>query len=90
MTEKRKRRSKSVGSEARRDVDERAVLLTPTAVVEVFRAQKKPMRWPEIRELAGVRQGGDVDQLRRVLRGLCHSGDLHIDSRVGRRRDPTR
>ncbi len=81
MTEKRKRRSKSVGSDARREVEERPVLLAPTAVIELFRTQKKPMRWPEIRELSGVRQGADVDQLRRVLRGLCHSGDLHIDSR---------
>src|SRR5262249_2938546 len=36
---------------------------------------------PEIRDLVGVERGTAVDQLRRVLRGLCHSGDLHIDSR---------
>ena len=49
--------------------------------MDLFRAHKKPMRWPEIRDLAGVHQGAEVDQLRRVLRGLCHSGDLHIDGR---------
>ncbi len=81
VTEKRKRRSKSVGSEPRADDAERSTSLTPSAVLELFRAHKKPMKWPEIRDVAGVRQGADVDQLRRVLRGLCHSGDLHIDSR---------
>jgi ribonuclease R len=81
VTEKRKRRSKSVGAEPRSDGAEHSALLTPTAVVALFRTHKKPMRWPEIRDVAGVRQGADVDQLRRVLRGLCHSGDLHIDSR---------
>jgi len=81
VTEKRKRRSKSVGSEPRGDGAERSALLTPSAVIELFRAHKKPMRWPEIRDVAGVRQGADVDQLRRVLRGLCHAGDLHIDTR---------
>ena len=81
VTEKRKRRSKSVGTEARSVADEQRILLTPTAVIELFRTHKKPMRWPEVRDLAHVRQGADVDQLRRVLRGLCHAGDLHIDSR---------
>ncbi len=81
VTEKRKRRSKSVGSAAKNSGPERATSLAPTSVIELFRAHKKPMKWPEIRDLAGVRQGADVDQLRRVLRGLCHAGDLHIDSR---------
>jgi ribonuclease R len=80
VTEKRKRRSKSVGSAAKNTGVERATSLTPTSVLETFRAHKKPLKWPEIRDLAGVRQGADVDQLRRVLRGLCHAGDLHIDS----------
>ena len=81
VTEKRKRRSKSVGSAAESSGAERATSLTPTSVVELFRAHKKPMKWPEIRDLADVHQGADVDQLRRLLRGLCHAGDLHIDSR---------
>ena len=81
VTENRKRRSKSVGSAAKNTGAERATSLTPTSVLELFRAHKKPLKWPEIRDLAGVRQGADVDQLRRVLRGLCHAGDLHIDSR---------
>ncbi len=81
VTEKHKRRSKSVGAEARDSGAERGTLLTPSAVIELFRAQKKPMKWPEVRDHADVRQGAEVDQLRRVLRGLCHSGDLHIDGR---------
>ena len=80
VTEKRKRRSKSVGSAAKNTGAERATSLTPTSVLELFRAHKKPLKWPEVRDAAGVRQGADVDQLRRVLRGLCHAGDLHIDS----------
>ena len=53
VTEKRKRRSKSVGSEATRATPTNsAILLTPTRRRRVFRAHKKPMRWPEIRDLA--------------------------------------
>ena len=81
MTDKRKRRSKPVGSAAQTGTAEHTVSLTPGAVPALFRAHKKPMHWPQIRDLAGVRQGADVDQLRRVLRGLCHTGDLHIDRR---------
>ncbi len=81
MTEKRKRRSKPVGSAAQTATTEHTISLTPSAVLDLFRAHKKPMKWPEIRDLAGVHQGADVDQLRRVLRGLCHTGDLHIDRR---------
>jgi len=79
VTEKRKRRSKSVGSAAPSAGAQREALLTPSAVIELFRAHKKPMRWAEVRDLAGARQGADVDQLRRVLRGLCHSNDLRMD-----------
>ena len=50
-------------------------------MLELFRAEKKPLGWPQVRDLAGVRHGAEVDQLRRLLRGLCHSGDLHIDGR---------
>ncbi len=78
VTEKRKRGNKTIGSAKGGDED---ILLTPSSVIEVFRAHRKPMRWPEIRALVGVHQGADVDQLRRILRGLCHAGDLHLDER---------
>jgi ribonuclease R len=81
VTEKRKRRSKSVGSAPAPKTDDASPRLAPTDVLALFRAHKKPMRWPDVRDLVGVRRGADVDTLRRVLRGLCHSGDLHIDSR---------
>ncbi len=55
--------------------------LAPSAVLELFRAHARALRWPEIRDLIGVQRGAAVDQLRRVLRGLCHTGELHIDSR---------
>jgi hypothetical protein len=43
VTEKRKRRSKSVGSTAPSAAPHREALLTPSAVIELFRAHKKPM-----------------------------------------------
>ena len=81
VTEKRKRGNKTIGSAKGGGGAAEDILLTPSSVIEVFRAHRKPMRWPEIRALVGVHQGADVDQLRRILRGLCHAGDLHLDER---------
>jgi ribonuclease R len=81
VTKKPKRRSKSVGSTTADDAAPRAPQLAPSDVVALVRARRAPMKWPEIRDLVGVKRGADVDQLRRVLRGLCHSGDLHLDER---------
>ena len=41
------------------------------------------MGWPALKRAAAARSGNDADQLRRVLRGLCHSGDLYIDEKGG-------
>ncbi len=81
MTDKRKRRSKSVGSNAKPKAVEAAPQLAPTDVLAHFRTRGAGMRWPEVRDLVGVKKGADVDQLRRVLRGLCHAGELHIDAK---------
>jgi ribonuclease R len=71
-----KRRSGSVGEEgveARRDFD------SPSDVLALIRAAGRPLRWPEIRDGFGAHRGADADRLRRLLRGLCHSGELHLD-----------
>jgi hypothetical protein len=91
VTKKPKRRSKSVGSTPAEDAAERVPQLAPSDVVALVRARRTPMRWPEIRDLVGVRQGGDVDQLRRVLRGCaipatCTSTVALISWRRPRRR----
>ena len=39
-----------------------------------------PLKWPQIRGMAGAHRGPDADRLRGLLRGLCHSGELFIDS----------
>jgi ribonuclease R len=80
VTKKPQRRSKSVGSKQTEKGAGAAPQLAPTDVVALFRSQKTPMKWPEIRDRVGVKRGIDIDQLRRVLRGLCHSGDLHLDA----------
>ena len=53
---------------------------SPSEVLAWFREAGKALRWPEIRARAGVQRGEDADRLRRVLRGLCHAGELHLDS----------
>jgi ribonuclease R len=80
VTEKRRRRSKFVGRTASSTPSRGAPSLAPSDVLERIRAHAKPMRWPEIRESSGVTRGADVDQLRRVLRGLCHAGSLRLDA----------
>ena len=81
VTKKRDRRDKTGASAASGDATDRAATLTPSAVLDVFRAHPRALKWPENRDLVGVERGSAVDQLRRVLRGLCHAGELHIDSR---------
>ena len=54
--------------------------LTPSDVLDLFRQEARPLKWPQIRGAAKVRRGPDADRLRGLLRGLCHSGELFIDS----------
>jgi ribonuclease R len=79
-TEKRRRRSKSVGRTPSSKPRGDGPALAPSDVLERFEAHGAPMRWPEIRDRCGVARGADVDQLRRVLRGLVHAGSLRIDA----------
>src|SRR5262249_32490629 len=78
---KRGGRSKSFDSVRSDDSGGEEVDLSPSAVLDLFRAHPRALKWPEIRDLVGVQRGAAVDQLRRGLRGLCHAGELHIDSR---------
>ena len=54
--------------------------LTPSDVLDLFRQEARPLKWPQIRGAAKVHRGPDADRLRGLLRGLCHSGELFIDS----------
>ncbi len=48
-------------------------------MLDLFRRAARPLRWPDVRDLAGAQRGEQADALRRVLRGLCHAGDLYLD-----------
>jgi ribonuclease R len=79
------RRNKTVGRGGRkgtRDGERAAAASTsPSDLLAWIRRAGKPVRWPEIRDHAGVQRGEEADELRRVLRGLCHTGDLYLDER---------
>ncbi len=67
------RRNKSVGKASAQ------WSASPSDVLALVRRQGVPMRWPDIRDVAGAQRGDQADELRRVLRGLCHAGDLYLD-----------
>ncbi|NJN53128.1 MAG: ribonuclease R [Gammaproteobacteria bacterium] len=52
---------------------------SPSDVLAVFRRADAPLRWPDVRDLMGASRGEEADALRRVLRGLVHSGELFFD-----------
>lgn len=54
--------------------------LTPSTVLALFRDAARPLKWPQIRGASKVHRGPEADRLRGLLRGLCHSGELFIDS----------
>jgi len=71
-----RRRSSSVGD---REDGDRPAIESPSEVVEAIRSAGRPLRWPEIRARMGAHRGSEADRLRRLLRGLCHAGELHLD-----------
>jgi ribonuclease R len=81
-----KRRSRSVSESTQESAREGASAAaatrrveSPRDVLDVIRDAGVPLKWPEIRDLAGAHRGAEADRLRRLLRGLCHTGELHLD-----------
>jgi ribonuclease R len=70
LMKRRKQRSDSVSAE-----------LTPAQVLALFERTDRALGWPALKKAAQAFRGHEADQLRRVLRGLCHTGDLYIDEK---------
>ena len=76
LMKKRKNKANSRPEDSKRT----AAALEPSEVLSIFkRAGDRPLTWPEVRDRAGAERGDEVDRLRRVLRGLCHTGELYLD-----------
>ncbi len=47
-------------------------------VTKLIKDSKRPLKWPDLRDLMGVRRGSEVDQLRKLKRRLLDSGVITL------------
>jgi ribonuclease R len=72
------RRRRSVGRHNRTS-SKKGSVRGSADLIRLLRDAGRPLSWPAIRDQTGTQRGDDVDDLRRLLRELCRTGELYLD-----------